>query len=91
VEQKTAEELVSGKGHFPLLVAAGVVSPPEGHLPVLECNQPMIRDCNPVGVASKILQRIFRASEGLLRINNPLLTPELAQERAKALRFTKTV
>jgi hypothetical protein len=91
VQQKAAEKLVRGEGHHPFLVAVSVVSPPESHFPVLECNQPMIGDCNSVGITPKILQHVLRASEGLPGINNPLLTPQLPQERAKALRFTKTV
>src|SRR5438874_1415899 len=72
---------------FSAFCSVSIVSPPESHFAVLECNQPMVGDCNPVCVAPQILQHIIRASKGLLRIDNPLLTPELPQERAKALRF----
>ena len=83
MQQKAPKELIGADGHLPLLVAVGVILPSEGHSVVLEGHQPMVGDGNPVRVARKIMQHVFRPAEGRLGVDNPVLAEQLAQELRK--------
>ena len=67
--------------HQPLLVAVGVVFPAEGHAFTIEGNEPVIADRNAMRVASEITQHRFRASEGGLGVDYPVLAEQLVHAR----------
>ena len=49
VEQKAAEELLTGKGHLPLRLGVGVILPGEGDLFVGYLDEPLVGQCHPMG------------------------------------------
>lgn len=71
VQQKAPQELVGADGHGPLLIAMGVILPPERDLPVLESNQSVVGDGDTMRILSKVMQYVFRSAEGPFRIHDP--------------------
>jgi hypothetical protein len=68
VEQEAAQELLDRQSHQALLVTVRGVSPAKGDLAALEGDQAVIGDRHAVGVAAKITENIFGATEGRLAI-----------------------
>ena len=67
VEQEAAQELLDRQGHQTLLVAVRGVSPAKGDLVALQGDQAVIGDRHAVGVAAKITENMFGATEGGLQ------------------------
>jgi hypothetical protein len=89
VDEEASQELVCRDNHDLLLATASVVLPEEGDALFLERQETMVGDGDAVSVAGQIVENVFRSTEGLLGIDNPLLGEELAQELAEALRSGK--
>ncbi len=68
MQEKAAQELIGGNGHLPFLIAVYVILPAEGHVFAVKAQQPMVADCNAMGIASEIVQDVFRSAEWRLRI-----------------------
>jgi len=68
VQQKAAQELMSGNGHDLVLSVVGIVSPAEGDAIVLEGHEPMVGDSHAVGVAGQIVENMLGAAEGRLSL-----------------------
>lgn len=80
MQEKAAQELIGSDGHRPLLVAPGVVLPSERDFAILEPDQPVIGDGNPMGVPGEILKNMSGAAEWPFCIYNPVPPVELSQE-----------
>jgi hypothetical protein len=79
--QQEAPDAFNGiKGHEPLAVAMGIVFPPKGHPPLLQCQQAPIRDRHTMRITREILQHRPRATHGGLGIDHPFCGPEGVQE-----------
>ena len=74
VEQKTAQELFNSQGHEPLLVAVSRIAPSEGDVATGESDQPGVGDGDAMSVGAEIAQHMFRATEGLLGVDDPVMT-----------------
>ena len=85
VNQEASQELICRNRHDLLLASARVILPAEGDAVLLECHQAMVGDGDAVSVASQIVENVLRPTEGRLRIDDPLLGEELAQELLEAL------
>src|SRR5271165_412874 len=83
MEQEAAQEFIDGQSHEPLLVTVGRVSPSEGDLAVGKSDQPAVGDGNAMGVCAKIAQYMFRSSEGLLGVDDPVVAERHAQPCAE--------
>jgi len=75
--------------HDTALAVVGVIFPAERHLRIGDLDQPMIRDCDAVGVASQIMQHMFRPAEWLLGVHDPVFTEQGSQETGESLRLSK--
>src|SRR6266496_4080593 len=80
MQQKTADELISGESHGPLLIAAGVVSPTKGDVTFCAGEQAMVGDGHAVSVAAQISQDLLWATEGALGIDPPLASPKTFEQ-----------
>ena len=89
VQQEAPQKLIGAEGHFPFLVAVGVILPPECHLIVTEGKQPMIRDSNAVRVARKIVQHVLWSAKRTFGVDNPVLPEQLPEELRKRRRLCK--
>ena len=85
VFQETAEELFVSQGHRSPLAATGIVFPEERHVGVGEVDEPMIRDRDTMSVSGQIVQNMFRATEGALGIDHPVLSKEGAKKGMECL------
>ncbi len=72
MNQESTQELVAAERHCLLLIAMGVVLPSEGNPTVVEGQQTMARDGDPVCVACKVLQYVLWPTEGLFRVHHPV-------------------
>ena len=90
VLKKAPQELLMGQRHHAALAVVGVIFPAEGHLRIRDIDQPMIRDRDTVGVASQIMQHMFRPAKGLLGVHDPVFTEQGSQETGESLRFNKS-
>ena len=73
VEQETAQELFNSQGHEPLLVAVSGIAPAEGDVAFRERDQPAVGDGDAMGVGAEIAQHMFRATEGPLGVDDPVM------------------
>ena len=73
VKRKPAKELARRQRHLALFVAVSIVSPAKGNVLTVECQQPVVADGNPVGVATEILKYLAGAAERGLGVDHPLL------------------
>jgi hypothetical protein len=67
----------------------GVVLVAKGHLVVLEGDQAMIGNGDPVGVAGEVAQDMLGATEGRFEIDDPVLPKQGAQEGGEGWRLTE--
>src|SRR6516165_11287072 len=66
--------------HVAEFAAVGVILPPKDDLPVLQAEQTMVGDRNPMGVSGQIMQHMLWSAEGRLGIHHPILAKQRAQE-----------
>jgi hypothetical protein len=76
VEQEAAQELVDRQSEEPLLVGVRGISPAEGDVALLKGDQSAVGDGDAVGLAAEIAQRVFRAAEGWLGIDDPVVAEQ---------------
>lgn len=80
MQEKAPQELVGTDGHRPFLVTPGVVLPPERDFAILEPDQPMVGDGDPMGIPGEVLQDMTGSSEWPFCIYDPVPPEELPQE-----------
>src|SRR5271167_3546990 len=66
-----------------------VVLPTEGDLIVVEGDETMVGDGDAVSVASQIVEDMFCPGERSLGVDDPVLTEELMEETAEAIRLSE--
>src|SRR5665213_3240462 len=71
VKQEAPDELDRIERHRLRLVAVGIVLPQERHLAVFYRQDSAVGNCDPVRVASQILQNLLRAAERWFHMDNP--------------------
>src|SRR5437868_8188772 len=63
----------------------GVILPEERHVGVGEVDEPMIGDRDTMRVPGQIMQKVVGAAEGLLGVNNPVVSKEGAEKGVERL------
>jgi hypothetical protein len=91
MKQESSDELVSRDGHRSHLVAAGVISPPEGNAFAIEGDESVVGDGDTMSITTEIADDLFRPAEGGFGINNPILTKQRSEERIEVFRFRQVV
>ena len=74
VEQKPPQELLGGQGHLPLFALACVVFPSKGDLAIAKVYDPVVGDGHAMGIASQVVEYVFRSPKGPLGVDHPVLT-----------------
>jgi len=82
---KPPQKLGAIECHRALFVAARVVPPPEGYLVPVEGQQSVIADSHAMRVAANITKHLSWATEGRLRIDNPVFVEKRIDESVKSL------
>jgi len=73
MKQEPPDELIGVHGHDLRFVVIRVISPSERYFIVFELHDPVIADCDPVGISAEILQNVLGLLEGRLAIDDPVL------------------
>ena len=79
MEQEAAQELLDSQSHEPLLVAVRGIAPAEGDVAIGESDQPGVGDGDAMSVCAEIAQHMFRSSEGLLGVDDPVVAEQHPQ------------
>ena len=87
VQKEAPQELCSAQGHLALLATVGVVLPAEGDVLLVEGQQAMIGNGHAMSVAAEIAQHLQGPTEGLLGIDDPVVTVQAANEFGELLRI----
>src|SRR4051794_31419576 len=85
MQKEAAQELGRQQRHRFLFATMRVVLPTKGYALPIEGEKPMMGDGYPMCVAAEIPQDLGRAAKCRLRIDNPVLFMEPAQELGKLL------
>lgn len=65
------------------------ISPAKRNLTVLERNQAVIGDGDPVSVSAEIADDVLRSAKGALAVDDPIVAEELADPRRERLGMRK--
>ena len=65
---------MGGNGHYLVLAAVSIISPPERDAIALEGHEAMVGDGDAMGVAGQVVENVFGAAEGRLGVNHPVLS-----------------
>ena len=83
VEQEPTDELLGGECHGLVTAVVAIVLPAKLNLPVVQPEQPIVRDSNPMGVPCDVLEDLLRSAERWLGVDLPIYFPggsDVAQE-----------
>ena len=86
MEQEPPDKFDGIERHQSLTVAMGIVFPPKGHPPLLQCQQAPIRDRHTMRITREILENVFWASEGRSDFNYPSSSTQFAKETIESFR-----
>lgn len=86
---KAAQKLLTRKSQGTSLVMMGVVFPAEGHLGRADREEAMVGNGHAMGIASEIMQDVLGSAKRRLRVDDPVLLKQGAQEGAKRLGVSK--
>jgi hypothetical protein len=64
------------------------ISPAEGDVPIVECNEPVVGDGDPMGIGAEIAQRMFRAAEWSFGVDNPEMKEQQPKPGCEGSRFS---
>jgi len=77
MEKEPSYELISLESQGLLFIPIGVVPPAEGDITILDLEDTIIADSDPVGISAEIFEDTLGAIEGRLAIDNPFFMQEL--------------
>jgi len=70
--EKPAQKLLVAEGRHAALAVMSIILPSKRHVSVGHIYESMVGDRDAVGVASQIMQHVFRSAEWFLRIDYPV-------------------
>jgi hypothetical protein len=85
MEEETAQELLRGQCHLPLLMAVSIILPAKGNLVAVEGHEAVVGDGNAMSVSGEIAQHMMGTAERWLGVDDPVLTKQGTQEGAEGL------
>jgi hypothetical protein len=80
MKKEPSDELICLERHGLLTVAVGIIPPPEKDFAILDIEDAVIADGDPVGISAEILENTFGTAKGRFAIDDPLLFIELFPE-----------
>ena len=83
MKEEPSDELIGLESHSLLCIPIGIVPPAEGDIAVLDFEDTVIADGNPVGVSAKILKDTLGSIKRRFAVDNPFLMVELSSEHLK--------
>ncbi len=89
VEQETADEIDSVKGHGFLAAGLGVIADHESDTAVVKGTEPSVGDSDSVGVSAEIAKHGLRSAEGGLCVDDPIFVVERIEKTLPLRRLGK--
>ena len=89
MEEESPDELLGREGHDFLLIVIAVVPPVELDLPVLDIQQSMVGNRDPVGVAAQVVHHLLRSGEGRFGVDDPFHVAQRIEITAESLGILK--
>ena len=83
MKQEPSDELVGLEGHGLLTVLVCIIPPSEGNFALMDVEDAVIADRNPVGISAEVLKDTLDAIERGFAIDDPLFTIERTPESFK--------
>lgn len=83
MEEEPSDELSGLERHSLLFIPVSVVPPAEGDITILNLEDTIIADSNPVGISAKVLKDALGTIERGLAVDNPFFMVELSSEHIK--------
>ena len=83
MKEEPSYELIGLESHGLLFIAIRVVPPVEGDITVLDPEDAVIVDSDPMGISAQVLEHTLSTIERRLAIDNPFLVVELSSEHLK--------
>ena len=77
MKKEPSDKLAGLERHGLLTVMVCIIPPSEGDLAVLDGEEAVITDCDPMGISAEALQNPLGAIEGWFAIDDPLLMVEM--------------
>jgi len=81
MKKEPSDKLVGLEGHGFLTVMVGIIWPEEGNLAVLEGEDAVISDGDPVDISAEVLKDSLGIIEGGFAIDDPLFPVEMPTKR----------
>src|SRR4029077_12394955 len=85
MEEETAQELLRGQCHLPLLIAVSIILPAKSNLVAVEGHEAVVGDGHAMSVTGEIAQHMKGTAERWLGVDDPVLTEQWTQEGAEGL------
>jgi len=79
VQEKAADELRRLQLHHLHAIAVGVVFPAEAHPAIVEAEEALVGQRDPMGVAAQVLEHLLGAGEGAFSVHDPVRLAKLAE------------
>ena len=76
MKQEATQKLIDRQSHNPLAIVVSGISPAESNVAFSEGKQSVVGDGDAMGVSAEIAQHVFRAAEGRLGIDDPVLAEQ---------------
>ena len=73
VQQEATDEFMGLDGEGLFSIAVFPISVAQGDLAIVDLNNAIVRERHPVGVAAEVVENGLGRTEGLFRINDPIL------------------
>jgi len=86
MKQESVKELIGRERHRARGTVAFVVFPAEGDLAVGDIQEPVVGDSHAMRVTSEIVKDMLRATEGTLRVDDPVDVVEGSDKGAESFR-----
>ena len=80
MKKEPSDKLACLQRHGLLTVVVGIISPQEGNIAVLDGEDAVIADRDPVGISAEVLKYPLGAIKGRFAIDDPLLMIKMSPE-----------
>lgn len=83
MEEEPSDELISPERHDLLFITIGIVPPAKGDIAILDLEDTIIADSDPVGISAKVLKDPLGSVKRRFAVDNPFFMIELSSECLK--------
>jgi len=91
MEEESPDELLGRESHDFLLMVIAVVPPVELDLPVLDIQQSMVGNRDPVGVAAHVVHHLLGSGEGRFGVDDPFQVVQRIEITAERMGILKSL